>query len=45
MLEQVRLTKRILRVPRVELDHVLDAVVRSLVNLERLAADVPGDAL
>ena len=45
MLQQVRLAKSVLGVPRVELDHVLDALVRSLINLKRLAADVPGDAL
>jgi hypothetical protein len=45
VLEQIRLAKSVLGVARVELDHVLDAVVRGLVDLKRLAADVPGDAL
>jgi hypothetical protein len=41
VLQQIYSTRRILRIARVELDHVLDLAVRDLVNLQWLAANEP----
>lgn len=45
ILQQVHAAKLILRIPSVELDHVLDFVISRRVNLQRLSADVPINAL
>lgn len=44
VLQQIHAAKLILSIPSVELDHVLDFVICSRVNLQRLGADVPINA-
>lgn len=41
VLEQIDLSKGVLCVTRVELDHIPDALVGDFVNRQGLAADVP----